>query len=76
MGDRNRQGAAALSDGPATLGRPAEGPSMLAILALVFLVLWLGGFLAFHIAGAAIHVLLLIALVLLVLHFVRGRRAV
>lgn len=49
---------------------------MLAILALVFLVLWLGGFLAFHIAGAAIHLLLLIALVLLVLHFLRGRRAV
>jgi hypothetical protein len=49
---------------------------MLAILAIIFLVLWLGGFLAFHIAGAAIHILLLIAIVLIVLHFVRGRRSV
>lgn len=49
---------------------------MLAILAVVFLVLWLGGFLVFHIASAAIHVLLLVAVVLVVLHFVRGRRSV
>jgi hypothetical protein len=49
---------------------------MLAILAVIFLVLWLGGFLAFHITTAAIHILLLIAIVLIVLHFVRGRRGV
>ena len=49
---------------------------MLAILAIIFLVLWLGGFLAFHITAAAIHLLLVIALVLIVLHFVRGRRSV
>jgi hypothetical protein len=48
---------------------------MLAILAVVLVVLWLGGFFAFHITSAAIHVLLLIALVLIVLHFVQGRRA-
>ena len=48
---------------------------MLAILAIILLVLWLGGFLAFHITSAAIHLLLLIAIVLIVLHFVRGRRA-
>lgn len=47
---------------------------MLAILAVIFLVLWLGGFLAFHITTAAIHLLLIIAIVLVVLHFVRGRR--
>lgn len=49
---------------------------MLAILAVIFLVLWLGGFLAFHITTAAIHLLLIIALVLVVLHFLRGRRSV
>jgi hypothetical protein len=48
---------------------------MLAILAVIFVVLWLGGFLAFHITSAAIHILLVIALVLIVLHFLRGRRA-
>lgn len=49
---------------------------MFAILAIIFVVLWLGGFLAFHITSAAIHLLLLIAVVLIVLHFVRGRRSV
>jgi len=49
---------------------------MLAILAVVFVVLWLGGFLAFHVTSAAIHLLLVIALVLIVLHFMRGRRSI
>jgi hypothetical protein len=48
---------------------------MLAILAVILLVLWLAGFLAFHVTTAAIHILLLIAIVLVVLHFMRGRRA-
>lgn len=47
---------------------------MLATIAIVLLVLWLLGFFAFHVTTAAIHVLLLIALVLVVLHFFRGRR--
>ena len=47
---------------------------MLAILGVILLVLWLLGFFAFHITSAAIHVILLIALALVVLHFVRGRR--
>lgn len=46
---------------------------MLATIAIVLLVLWLLGFFAFHVTTAAIHVLLLIALVLVVLHFFRGR---
>jgi hypothetical protein len=45
-------------------------------LAVIFVVLWLGGFLAFHITTAAIHLLLIIAVVLIVMHFVRGRRSV
>jgi hypothetical protein len=36
-------------------------------------VLWLLGFLAFHVAGGLIHLLLIVALISLVLHFVRGR---
>ena len=47
---------------------------MLGIIAAVLVVLWLLGFLAFHVSSALIHVLLLIAVVLVVLHFVRGRR--
>jgi hypothetical protein len=46
---------------------------MLAALAIIFLVLWVLGFLVFHISVAFIHLLLIIAVVALVLHFVRGR---
>jgi hypothetical protein len=49
---------------------------MLAVLGAVLVILWLLGFLAFHVTSAAIHLLLLIALVLIVVHFVRGRRTV
>lgn len=48
---------------------------MFAIIALVLVVLWLLGFFAFHVTTAAIHVILLVAVILLVLHFVRGRRS-
>ena len=47
---------------------------MFAIIAVVLLVLWLLGFFAFHLTTAAIHIILLIAVVMLVLHFMRGRR--
>jgi hypothetical protein len=47
---------------------------MFGIIAVVLVVLWLLGFFAFHLTTAAIHILLLLALVLIVLHFVRGRR--
>jgi hypothetical protein len=36
---------------------------------------WGGGF-AFHVGGALIHLLLLIALILFILNFVRGGRSV
>jgi hypothetical protein len=48
---------------------------MLLVIAILLLLLWGGGF-AFHIAGGLIHILLLIALVVFILHFVTGRRAV
>ena len=41
----------------------------------VILVLWLLGFFAFHVAGGLIHLLLIIAVISLVMHFVRGRSA-
>ena len=49
---------------------------MLGIIAAVLVVMWLLGFFAFHIAGGLIHILLLVALVMVVLHFINGRRAV
>jgi len=45
---------------------------MLGAIALVLIVLWLLGFLAFHVSAGLIHILLVVGLILLVLHFVRG----
>lgn len=45
---------------------------MFLALFAVLLVMWLLGFLAFHIAGGLIHLLLILALISLVVHFFRG----
>jgi len=47
---------------------------MLGLIAAVLIVLWLLGFLAFHVSAGLIHVLLVVGLILLVLHFVGGSR--
>jgi len=44
---------------------------MLLIIAIFLLLLWGGGF-AFHVAGGLVHVLLIIALIVFILHFARG----
>lgn len=49
---------------------------MFMTLFVVLLVMWLLGFLAFHVAGGLIHLLLIVALISLVMHFFRGRSAV
>jgi len=48
---------------------------MLWALFVVLLVLWLLGFAAFHVAGGLIHLLLVIAVIVLVVQLVSGRRA-
>jgi hypothetical protein len=48
---------------------------MLGIIAAVLIVLWLLGFLAFHVSSGLIHVLLLVGIVALLIHFLRGRSA-
>jgi len=47
---------------------------MLVIIAIVLLVIWGFGFLAFHIASGFIHILVALAALMFVLHFVTGRR--
>jgi hypothetical protein len=49
---------------------------MFLILAIVLVVLWLGGFLVFKTAGVLIHLLLLLAIISLIMHFVSGKRSV
>jgi hypothetical protein len=47
--------------------------AMLFLIAFVVLLLaWIFGFVVFHVASAAFHVLLVLAVVSLVVHFVRG----
>lgn len=46
---------------------------MLALLGLVLLVLWLLGFVAFHVSSGVIHILLVLALISIIFHFLRGR---
>ena len=45
------------------------------MLFIVLLVAWLFGWVAFHVAGGLIHLLLIVAVISLVVHFVRGRPA-
>jgi len=46
---------------------------MLWTIFVVLLILWLLGF-SFHVAGGLIHLLLVVALVILVINLVSGRR--
>ena len=48
---------------------------MLLLIGIVLLVLWALGFVAFHVAGGLIHLLLVLALISIVWHLVAGRRA-
>jgi uncharacterized protein DUF5670 len=49
---------------------------MLLTLAIVLIILWALGFLAFHVTSGLIHILLVIALIVIVARLVTGRRAV
>lgn len=47
---------------------------MLYTLAVILLILWLLGFVAFHVGGGLIHLLLVIAIIVIVYQLVTGRR--
>ena len=47
---------------------------MLLALAILLGLAWILGFGVFHVAGAAIHVLVVLAIVSVVVHLIRGRR--
>ena len=46
---------------------------MLTTIALVLIVLWLVGFLGFHVLGGFIHILLVIAIVMFLVRVIQGR---
>ena len=43
-------------------------------LAILLFIGWILGFVIFHVAGFLIHILLIVAIIALILHFVRGAR--
>ena len=50
-----------------------EEATMFATIAIVLLVLWVLGFVVFKVTAGLIHILIIIAVIALVMHFVRGR---
>jgi len=45
---------------------------MLGIIAAVLIVLWLLSFFAFHVTSAFIHIILVVGVILLLVHLLRG----
>lgn len=48
---------------------------MFLVLAIILAAAWLFGFLIFHAAGFAIHLLLIVAIISVIVHFVKGGSA-
>lgn len=49
---------------------------ILLVLAFIFFIIWIISWLAFHVAGGLIHLLLVVAVILFIIHLVRGRSTV
>ncbi len=47
---------------------------MLETIIIILVILWALGFFAFHVGGGLIHALIVIALIILVIRLLRGRR--
>jgi len=47
---------------------------MFILLAILLVIAWLGGFTVMHVGSALIHLLLILAVISLIAHVVRGRR--
>lgn len=50
------------------------GLTMFLAIAAVLVILWALGFIVFHVAGALIHLLIVLALIAVIVHFVMGRK--
>jgi hypothetical protein len=51
----------------------SKAQPMLATVAVILVIMWLLGFFALHISSFLIHILLIVAVISIVVHFVRGR---
>jgi hypothetical protein len=66
---------ARVDGGGGVVRTPSQEVVMILAIAAVLLVLWLLGFLAFHVTVFAIHLLLIAAVIAVIAHFVVGRRS-
>jgi hypothetical protein len=48
---------------------------MLAAIGAILIIFWLLGFLAFHVTVGFIHILLVIGIIMIIAHFLRGSTA-
>ena len=48
---------------------------MFLILAVVLVILWLGGFTVMHVSSLLIHLLLVFAVIAVIMHFVTGNKS-
>jgi hypothetical protein len=46
---------------------------MLLTIGIILAILWLLGVVAFHVTTGLIHLVIIVAVILLIMHFVRGR---
>ena len=58
-----------------TFAGKGKEETMFIVLAIILALAWVFGFTVYHVASAAIHVLLLLAIASIVVHFVRGAGA-
>jgi hypothetical protein len=49
---------------------------MLITLAIILIILWALGFLAFHVTSGLIHILLVVAVIVIIIRLITGRRPV
>jgi hypothetical protein len=56
------------------ISRPEGQMTIWTILFVVLLLAWISGFTVFHVAGGLIHLLLVLAVISLIIHFVTGAR--
>ena len=54
--------------------QPRKEGFMFLILAVVLVILWIGGFTIFHVSSLLIHLLLIFAVISIIMHFVGGRK--
>lgn len=62
-------------DGALRCAGQKEDTPMLYTIAIILIILWALGFFAFHVAGGLIHLLIVIAVVMIVINLLSGRRA-